>query len=109
MSTHLERIYSDYYGRAGLPLHYSAHLGGATWSAILGYLRYIADPIYEREPPAHELRLVVGYCAYFINAPCWVLPERELTMLRASIEHVKSAHELATWLWGCGQIGIDPL
>jgi len=51
----------------------------------------------------------VEYCAYFINAPCWTWPKRELGMLRASIIHVKTACELSTWLWGCAQIGIDPL
>lgn len=105
----LHSIYREYYGSAGLPLHYSAHLGDPTWRAVLAYKRYIADPILEREPPADELRLVVEYCAYFLNAPCWLMPVEELALLRASIVHVKTAHELANWLWGCVQIGIDPL
>jgi len=102
-------LFTDTYGELGLPLHYWGHRDGATRAAILVYVRHMADPRFEPEPTADELRLVVEYCAYFINAPCWKWPKHELGMLRASIEHVKTAHELATWLWGCSSIGIDPL
>jgi hypothetical protein len=99
----------EYHGEFGLPLHSMGHHGGRTKDAILVYVRHMADSRFEPEPTADELRLVVEYCAYFINAPCWKWPAHELKMLRASIEHVKTPHELATWLWGCGEIGIDPL
>jgi len=100
-------LFTDTYGALGLPTTY--YRQEATRAAIAVYLRYMADPIMEPEPTPAELRMIVEYCAYFIHAPAWTHPPRELKMLRASIEHVTSAHELATWLWGCGQIGIDPL
>jgi hypothetical protein len=103
----MSALYHDSYGELGLPTTY--YRQESTRAAILVYVRHMADPRFEPAPTAAELRLVVEYCAYFINAPCWKYPARELRMLRASIEHVKSAHELATWLWGCVQIGIDPL
>ena len=107
-TTHLH-LYTEYYGKVGLPLHYYGHFGGQTRAAILSYVRYMADPILEPAPTLDEMRLIVAYCSYFINAPCWVYPERELGMLRTSIEHVKLPHELANWLWGCAQIGVEPL
>jgi hypothetical protein len=100
---------TDYHGAIGLPRHFYHHNGGQTRNAVLAYVRYMADPIMEPAPDAFEMRLIVGYCAYFINAPCWLYPERELGMLRSSIEHIKLPHELANWLWGAAQIGIDPL
>jgi len=98
-----------YYGKAGLPLHYDGHYGGATQDAILTYRSYMAEPVMQPAPSADELRLVVEYCAYFIHAPCWHWPRVDLDLLRASIEHVKTVHELGDWLRRCRRIGIEPL
>jgi hypothetical protein len=102
-------LYREYYGKAGLPLHYEGHLGGATQAAILTYRRYIAEPIMQPAPSLDELRLVLEYCAYFVRAPAWTWPKDELALLRASIEHVKTAQELSDWLRRCKRIGIEPL
>jgi len=100
-------LLTNEYSAAGLPLHY--YRQEATRAAILVYVRHMAQPRFEPAPTADELRLVVEYCEYFIHAPAWKIPARELGMLRASIEHVKTVHDLATWLYGCRLIGCAPI
>jgi hypothetical protein len=97
----------DEYDAFGLPLGVRA--SGMYAAAILVTLRHIQEPRFEPEPSPTELRLLVEHCAYFIHAPAWKFPARELKMLRASIEHIKTVPDLANWLWGCRQIGIRPL
>jgi hypothetical protein len=89
-----------------LPRGAKARGGGRTRHAIVVYACYIRDPLYEREPTADEVRQIVEYCDYWINAPCLVYPADELSLLRLSILRVTTAEQLAGWLWACGTIGL---
>lgn len=94
------------YTAAGTPRSSFTYNGGLTRRAILVYVRYINDPLTEREPDDAELRLLAEYCAYWIHAPCLVYPADELRLLRLSILRVTSAEQLAGWLWGVSSIGL---
>jgi hypothetical protein len=106
MTTTIQRV-TDEYSACGLPL--ALRTNGLYADAIAVTVRHLADIRFERAPTPAELRLVCEYCAYFINAPAWVLPKRELAMLRASVIHIATVADLANWLWGCKQIGLRPL
>lgn len=97
------------YTAAGTPETLRAYNGGITRHAVVVYSCYMRDPLYEREPTGAELRLIVDYCAYFIQAPCWVIPAAEIAILRRALLWVETPQELAGWLWGCSQNGIGPV
>jgi len=83
--------------------------GGRTRAAILVYVRYSQDPLFEREPTPSELRLIVEYCFDYIHAPELVFPRELIAHLREQVVHIKLPHELTNWLEGCRTIGIYPL
>lgn len=99
---HVYQPYTD----QGTPQTVWAYNGGRTRHAIVVYACYIRDPRFEREPTADEIRLIVDYCDYWINAPCLVYPADEIRLLRLSILRVQTAEQLAGWLWGCSSIGL---
>lgn len=94
------------YTRAGTPQSVWAYNGGVTRHAIVVYACYIRDPLYEREPAPDEIRLIVEYCAYWINAPCLIFPADEIRLLRLAIQRVQTTEQLTGWLWGCSQVGL---
>jgi hypothetical protein len=94
------------YTSAGTPQTVWVYNGGRTRSAIVVYACYLRDPLYEREPTSDEIRLIVDYCEYWINAPCLVYPADELRLLRLAILRVQTAEQLSGWLWGCSSIGL---
>jgi hypothetical protein len=91
------------------PLQYAGAPPAATRSAIVKYLRYIDDPLFEPEPDMLEMRLICEHCSDAINSPWLLFPPELLAELRRSIEHVKLPEELASWLLGAAQIGVEPL
>jgi len=91
------------------PLQYDGAASPATRSAIVKYLRYMRDRLFEPEPNLLEMRLVCEHCSDAINSPWLVFPPELLAELRRSIEYVKLPEELAAWLWGAAQIGVEPL
>ncbi len=93
------------YTAAGTPQTVWLYNGGRTRAAVVVYACYIRDPLYEREPSADEIRLLVEYCHHWINAPLLVQPRHELRELRLAILRVTTAEQLAAWLWGCEQAG----
>src|SRR5947209_8134403 len=64
-----------------------------------------------------QVELVRDYCEYYINAPCWDFgtPEeapdfyKEFTDLRERIKTLRTAKEIAAWIWDALKVGIDPL
>jgi hypothetical protein len=94
------------YTSSGTPQTVWAYNGGNTRRAVVVYACYIRDPMYEREPTAAEMRLLVEYCSYWINAPILVQPRHELRELRLAIVRVTTAEQLANWLEGVAGIGL---
>jgi hypothetical protein len=94
------------YTSAGTPVTVWSYNGGRTRHAVVVYACYIRDPRFEREPTPDEIRLIVDYCDYWINAPLLVQPRDELHLLRLAIVRVTTAEQLAGWLWGCSSIGL---
>ncbi len=75
-------------------------------AAVTAYLDHVVDG--KPEPTAAQLALLIGYCDYWIHAPCW-RSLGNLEALRASIKNVRTVEELHTWIDEALEECIDPL
>lgn len=62
-----------------------------------------------------ETALVIGYCIYFIEAPCWdqnmaQCEERlsDLRELRTRAQSLASVESIRRWNGECSELGLDP-
>jgi hypothetical protein len=107
----------------GLPLYWRDEVSGALPAAIRHYFDWCCGPdpddfseMMEDEPLSdQELRLVIDYANYFINAPCWEtnLMEceemlDELRELRERAKSLASVESIRRWNCECMELGIDP-
>jgi hypothetical protein len=92
---------------ATIPLIADAY--APTQAAIAAYIAYRDDPVMEPAPTDAQVRLVAQYCQHYISAPLFTYPADELRRLRWEVEHIRTADDLARWLWDCRRIGIEPL
>lgn len=85
----------------GGPLYWRDEASGVLPAAVMAYL-------HARETPA-QLALVIDYCVYWCEAPCWRGDGLELTDLRQRGRMVTTRAGLQAWLWDLLRVGIDPL
>jgi hypothetical protein len=100
-------LIQEYYSPLGTPVVVSA-TNTPIRAAVEAYRNYRADPIFGREPDLYEVRRVVEYCAYYINAPCFS-GLAGIRALRAGIEQVRTVDELGGWLSACKALGFEPV
>ena len=72
-----------------------------------GELARAVEAYLNRRECADQLALVIDYCRYWVEAPCWKGPAVE--SLRRRIRQVRTRQELAAWLADAVAEGIDPL
>lgn len=88
------------------PLYWRDEQSGKLAAAINAYLDHGIDP-KKPAPTQEQIDMVVAYCDYWVNAPCW--KGEGLANLREAIKHVNTVGGLATWLYAALDEGIDPL
>jgi hypothetical protein len=85
----------------GGPAYWRDERSGVLPAAVLAYLE-------GRETRA-QLDLVLRYCAYWIEAPCWRAdPMLPLETLRQTIRQVATHAGLSAWRRDALALGIDP-
>jgi hypothetical protein len=96
-------VFPSYAQSQGLPCDWRAEASGRLAAAVMAYLEHQSTPA--------QLALVIAYCTYWVEAPCW--PEdpssRPLATLRQDLQQVVTAADLQRWLEAALDLGIDPL
>jgi hypothetical protein len=64
--------------------------------------------------PPQDSEIIMQYITYYIHAPVWEMTtaeafEDELKELRRKADEMKSIDELPEFIYGCLEIGLDPL
>jgi hypothetical protein len=105
-----------YHGPFRLPLHWQDEQSGQLPAAIRAYLYHSRE---KEQPFTDEQRqLVIQWCRYYINAPCWVAnamgSESEYIIAKmreviAKAALLQTADDITVWIQDCLGIGIDPL
>jgi hypothetical protein len=96
-------VFPSYAQSQGLPCYWRAEASGRLAAAVMAYL--------DHQPTPAQLALVIAYCAYWIEAPCWQEAPfaSGLATLRQDLRHVVTAAGLQRWLEAALELGIDPL
>lgn len=98
----------------GLPLYWGDETSGALPAAVGAY---IGASVGGPEPSAVQLRMLCGYCRYYIHAPCWAdnceragCPEDLATVLelRERSKSLASFESIRRWCEECMELGLDP-
>lgn len=99
-----------YVTRLQVPLRWQ----GQAEALDIAVMAYLDHRINESrpEPTQEQLRLMVGYLSYYIQAPCW--DQAGVEALRVEIEQIEAgerieAGDVARWIHGCLVLAIDPL
>jgi hypothetical protein len=102
------------------PMHWHDEVSGQLPAAVKAYLD---NRIHLKPVTRDQLELLRDYFEHYINAPCWGQIsqepcwrqtsqgafELELAALQSQVKSLESVEDLALWLHGCMEIGIDPL
>jgi hypothetical protein len=81
---------------------------GPTGRAIAAYRAWTADPIFVPPPTVAQVRLLAEYCQDYIHQ--FTYPVDEVNELRRRVVHIRTATDLADWLWDCRQMArLEPL
>lgn len=80
-------------------------------AAMMAYINHSAEPDKQPALTAVQLALVICYCRYYINAPCWDRNhfDLEVANLRRIAAKMTTLKELDYWMRLCLVIGLDPL
>lgn len=92
----------------GMPRYWRDEVSGKLAIAISSYISYGAS-LTDASPTPEELEIVRQYFQHWINAPCWLDKDGELTRLREFIKTADTIQKLNEFLEGCIRIAIDPL
>lgn len=85
----------------GGPLYWRNEQSGLLGQAIEAY--------FDRREGAEDLALVIDYCRYWIEAPCWRWDDPgELAELRQRVRSLITRSVLDAWLNDAMGLGIDP-
>lgn len=119
----MTRMPPTYQEPHGTPLYWRDEVSGQLSKAVKAYL----DNRVEGRPITNgQIALLRDYLAYWVNAPCWdhqadeftdeilqltsmeeLMPE--LSQLRSSVQHLKTAADIDKWIHEALDIGMDPL
>lgn len=97
-------MYLPYVPPLGTPLYWGNEQSGTLPAAVRAYFAAATGDGYCTED---ELRLVIDYLRYVIDAPCWQGPQIEA--LRANAKYLHSIEAVKRWILACLKEGIDPL
>ncbi|KAA3645354.1 MAG: hypothetical protein DWQ07_12870 [Chloroflexi bacterium] len=98
----------------GTPLYWRDEVSGRLPSAVWAYINHVTD---SQEPALtyEQLCLVINYCQYFINAPCWEdgmrMMERMgvLNELREQAQELRCVPDIRAWIRECLKYALDPI
>ena len=89
------------------PLYWRDEQSGELAEAINAYIDHTLRPSQWPAPTAAQLALIVDYCNYWIEAPCW--RGKGIELLRDSAKVICTVEELRGWLSIAELYGVDPL
>jgi hypothetical protein len=76
---------------------------------VTGELRRAVETyLYNRKMSDEEIALMRAYLRQWIDAPTWAGDET-LAGLRATVDTIRTKHDLDVWLRTAMNLGIDPL
>jgi hypothetical protein len=85
-----------------VPLYWVNETSGVLKEAVLAY--------FDGRESLTQLRLVIAYVRYVLEAPCWnAEPMEALERLRLAAQRVTTRVGLEAVLWDALELGIDPL
>lgn len=109
----MPKFYRDPFG---LPLRWQDEQSGLLPGAIKAYLDHSID---SSKPLSETQRnLVIQWCQYYINAPCWMGNAvrsgsesivAEMRSLIVNAAQLQTAEDIDGWIRDCLGMGIDPL
>lgn len=94
----------------GLPLRWQDEQSGLLPAAIKGYFEHTLDET--------QRNLVIQWCRYYINAPCWIDNAvrsgsedivAEMRSLIVKAAQLQTVEDIDGWIRDCLDAGIDPL
>lgn len=102
-NTQQNLIPNIYISPLGLPLYWGNEQSKKLPRAVIKY--FGQQPLNQS-----ELELLINYCRYYINAPCWQNKpfETKLQDLRKEATALTTVEEISEWINNCLNIGIDP-
>ena len=93
----------------GVPLYWRDETSGQLTGAMSALINHLADR-RQAEPSEKQLRLVIDYLVYVINAPAWQDGGTGvLVALRDQAPQLKTVEHIADWIELASEIGLDPL
>lgn len=94
----------------GLPFYWRDEQTGVLPAAMQAYVFYVANPEGYPAPTADQLRLVIDYFRYVINAPCWRVDIiGKLSQARVLASGMTTIEQVEQFIDDCLAIGIDPI
>jgi hypothetical protein len=99
-----------------VPRHYSGQFP-LHWEDVLGMAPAMATWRHRKEEsvPAGALALLIDFCSYYADAPCWAGPAVDpgivarIHDLRSGIKTIENVPQLETWLRDAHDLGLEPL
>jgi hypothetical protein len=83
------------------PLYWGNEQTGVLQAAILAY--------FEHKTTSEQLQIVLDYCRYVINAPCWKGPDGVVEAVQKQASEMRTQEDIDVWIEACMELGIDPL
>jgi hypothetical protein len=104
----MNRMPQFYVAPMMFPLYWGDEQSGELPAAVRAYFDECLDGV--RMTP-EQLEMVIEYCQYFIEAPCWVAGAGEpgqLDRLRLTAKLLKTVEDVRRWTSECLELGLDP-
>lgn len=95
----IDRMPDYYLPPYSTPLYWKNEQSGDLVEAVMAFFGGFCGP--------DQLRLVIDYCRYVIDAPCWEGPGIE--PLRSEVRGLHTVAEVRLWIGKCLNEGVDPL
>jgi hypothetical protein len=102
----------------GVPVYWRDEVSGILPAAVWAYIKFRAPVEGETPIPPTEmqLKILIEFLRYYIDAPCWSLNTAacqemaaDLSSLRGDIRAAKTTDDVGAWISRCLDLGIDPL
>lgn len=109
----MPKFYRDPFG---LPLRWQDEQSGLLPGAVMAYFDHSINR--SKAFTETQLNLVIQYCQYYINAPCWIDNAvrsgsedvvAEMRRAMAKSMQLRTAEDIDGWIRDCLEMGIDPL
>ncbi len=104
-----------YYTPLQIPFNWRDEPSKVLQNAVWAYINYCAEPALHPEPSPEQTKLLIWFCGYFIEAPCWEDNLREceemleeLQELRRRAKTLASVESIRRWSVEAMELGLDP-